>query len=63
MIELQKQLSAWNAQTEYCAEYEHDGGRWALNFFAIDDEDAKKKIESIKQSLNFCGRLEMTVSV
>lgn len=62
MNTLKKHLNSWNAQTEYCAEYEHEGGSWCLNFFAVDEEDALKKIESIKNSLKFNGQLEETIA-
>lgn len=63
MSTLKKHLNGWNAQSEYCLEYEHEGGKWALNFFAVDDEDAQKKVESIKQSLRLLGRLECVIEV
>lgn len=47
-----------SAQTEYCAEYRHNGSLWGLNFYAIDDVDASQKLESIKQGLILLGRLE-----
>lgn len=48
-------MDGWRAQTEYAAEYAHRGCRWALNFFVIDDEDAKKKLESIRSSSELLG--------
>lgn len=49
------------AKTEYCAEYSHAGAAWALNIFAENEEDASKKIESIKSSLVLLGELDSTV--
>ena len=63
MNTLKKHLNGWNAQTEYCAEYKHEGGNWCLNFFAVDEEDAFKKIESIKNSLKLNGQLEETIAI
>lgn len=51
-------IDGWKAQTEYAAEYTHRGSRWALNFFAIDEEDAKKKLESIQSSVRLLGPIE-----
>jgi hypothetical protein len=48
-------IDSWKAQTEYVAEYTRRGSRWALNFFAIDDDDAKKKLESIRSSTALLG--------
>ncbi len=56
-------VEGWKAQTEYCAEYEHNGQKWAMNFFAIDDADALEKLESIKTSLVILGRLDGRVKV
>lgn len=50
-------MDGWRAQTEYAAEYTHRGCRWALNFFAIDDEDARKKLESIQRSAVLLGAI------
>lgn len=46
-----------DAQTEFCAEYTHNGSAWGLNFFAVDQEDAALKIESIRESLRMLGQL------
>ena len=54
-------IDGWKAQTEYAAEYTHQGRRWALNFFAVDDDDAKKKLESIRTSATLAGRIELRV--
>jgi len=50
-------LSGLDAQTEYLAEYRHGGSLWGLNFFAVDDADAARKLESIKQNLVLLGPL------
>jgi len=51
------------ATTEYCAEYSHNGTSWAMNFFAEDDDDAAKKVESIRASLSLYGRVEERIKV
>ena len=45
------------AQVEYVLEYRHDGQLWGLNFFAVDDEDAERKVESLRATLVLNGRL------
>ena len=37
-----------NAELECIAEYEHNGKKWALDFYAESPEDAQAKIESIR---------------
>jgi hypothetical protein len=54
-------IDGWKAQTEYAAEYTHRGSRWALNFFAIDEEDAKKKLENIRSSVQLLGAIEQRI--
>lgn len=54
-------MDGWKAQTEYLAEYSHRGARWGFNFFAIDADDAKQKIESIKATLELLGPLECRI--
>lgn len=54
-------MDGWKAQTEYLAEYSHRGARWGFNFFAIDADDAKQKIESIKVTLELLGPLECRI--
>ena len=51
-----------SAQTEYCAEYSHGGSRWGLNFYAIDDEDAAKKLDSIKNGVVLLGPLAQRIT-
>ena len=45
------------ATVEYCLEYTLDGTRWAMNFFAEDDDDAQKKVDGVRSSLCLSGRL------
>lgn len=52
---MKEHIRGWNAQTLYALEYEHDGLKWALNFYAVDGNDAQKKVKSIKQSLKLLG--------
>lgn len=49
------------ATTEYCLEYMHNGTKWCLNFFAEDEEDAAKKVLSLRESLVLLGRLECSI--
>lgn len=56
-------IEGWKAQTEYAAEYSHNGSRWALNFFAIDNEDAKKKLDSLKASVQLLGPIEERICI
>ncbi|MCX7184974.1 MAG: hypothetical protein NTW90_07065 [Nitrosospira sp.] len=43
------------ANLECVAEYEHNGKKWALDFYAESPEDAAAKIESIKASAVLLG--------
>ena len=54
-------IAAWKAQTEYCGEFTHNGSKWCLNFFAVDDADAEAKVQSIRQSMVVLGRLEASI--
>lgn len=54
---MKNHIAGWKAQTEYGAEYVHDGEKWGLNFYATDDADAAAKLESIKASLVLLGRV------
>jgi hypothetical protein len=56
-------IDGWKAQTEYAAEYSHRGCRWGLNFFAIDDADAQKRLESIQQSAELLGVVAARISL
>ena len=46
-----------SANIEYVLHYSHDGHRWAVNFFACDDEDAERKTASLRLTLELKGRL------
>ena len=46
---------------EYCLEYTHNSVRWALTFFAENDEDADRKAQSLQESLVVRGRLEARI--
>ena len=46
---------------EYCGEYLHNGKIWALNIFADDDQDARKRLASIRDSFVILGELESIV--
>ena len=50
------------ATTEYCLEYKLNGTRWAMNFFAEDDDDAQKKVEGVRSSLCLSGRLDECIA-
>lgn len=54
-------MDGWKAQTEYLGEYFHRGSRWGFSFFAIDDEDARQKLESIRSSLALLGPLALRI--
>lgn len=54
-------IEGWKAQTEYACEYLHHDQKWCLNFFAVDDEDAAEKVESIKQSLVIVGVIDSVI--
>lgn len=52
---MKEHIRGWNAQTLYALEYEHDGLKWALNFHAVDDDDAQNKVRSVRRSLTLLG--------
>lgn len=58
-----ERIVGWKAHTEYVAEYTHRGSTWALNFFAVDDEDAAAKLASLRASASLLGRLEGHIDV
>lgn len=39
----------------YAVEYEHAGGKWAFDLYALDEADAKQKVQDIKASLVYLG--------
>jgi hypothetical protein len=46
-----------DANSEYVLHYTHAGQTWGLQFFAVDDEDARLKVESLRNTLTLKGRL------
>lgn len=50
-----------NATVNYAVEFEHDGAKWALNIFANDWADAKRKLESLKSSAVLLGEVAETI--
>lgn len=62
-MKIDDHIAGWNAQTEYATEYEHAGSRWAFTLHAVDDEDAARKIKSIRESLVLLGRIEGVIHV
>lgn len=57
----QQHLSAWKARTLYCGEFIHDGGKWALDIFAVDAADAERKAQSVRNTFRILGSLEGVV--
>lgn len=47
----------------YSFSYRHNGKDWSLNYFADDEEDAKRKLQSIKSNANFDGEIVVSASV
>lgn len=63
-MEKNKHIEGWKAQTEYVCEYTGpDGGKWALNIFAIDDADALARMECVRKSFQVLGKLEGVIPV
>ncbi|RYF76811.1 MAG: hypothetical protein EOO22_00795 [Comamonadaceae bacterium] len=56
-------IDGWKAQTEYAAEYSHRGARWGLNFYAVDEDDAKKKLRSIRETAELLGPVAERISM
>lgn len=52
---MEKNISVWKAQTPYPVEFMHNGGKWCLTIYAIDDADAEAKIQSLKESAVLAG--------
>lgn len=46
---------------KYALEYTHNGSRWATDLYAENDEDAKAKLESMKQGLILLGEITDTI--
>lgn len=47
----------------YSFSYRHNGKDWSLNYFADNEEDAKRKLQSIKSNANFDGEIIVTASL
>lgn len=47
----------------YSFSYRHNGKDWSLNYFADNEEDAKRKLQSIKSNANFDGEIIVTASI
>lgn len=52
---MEKNISVWKAQTPYPVEFAHNGSKWCLTIYAIDDEDAEAKVQSLRQSAILVG--------
>lgn len=42
---------------EYTFQYNHNGISWSLNYFANDESDAIRKLESIRNNARFIGEV------
>lgn len=49
------------ARFKFALEYEHGGRKWAADFFADDEDDARAKISSMKASLVLLGEITHTI--
>ncbi|WP_131421501.1 hypothetical protein [Comamonas thiooxydans] len=59
---MEKNISAWKAQTPYPVEFTHNGSKWCLTIYAIDDEDAEAKVQSLRNSATLIGgAIEKTI--
>jgi len=47
----------------YSFSYRHNGKDWSLNYFADNEEDAKRKLQSIKSNANFDGEIVASASI
>lgn len=61
MSDSDQRIAAWKAQTEYCGEFLHNGVKWALNFYAVDEDDAIAKAQSIRDGFTLLGELKETI--
>ncbi len=52
---MEKRIQNWKAQTPFQVEFLHNGARWALTIYAVDEEDAKEKVESLRESASLIG--------
>lgn len=56
-------VAGWKAQTEYCGEFTHQGNKWCLNIFAVDDADAMVKAQSVRDTFVILGCLDCVIEV
>lgn len=47
----------------YSFSYRHNGKDWSLNYFADNEEDAKRKLQSIKSNANLDGEVVVSASI
>jgi hypothetical protein len=47
----------------YSFSYRHNGKDWSLNYFADNEEDAKRKLQSIKSNADFDGEVVVSASI
>jgi hypothetical protein len=47
---------------KFLASYEFRGNRYTLDFWALDMDDAKERIDAIKNTLKLDGQIHTTVS-
>lgn len=59
---MEKNVAAWNAQTEYACEFQHGGTSWAMSIFAVDFDDAAAKLESLKNSMVLLGEIKEVIA-
>ena len=58
-----KYIEGWKAQTEYAGEYTHNGQKWALNFYAVDDADAAVRAQEIRDTFAVLGAIHGVIPV
>lgn len=47
----------------FLLEYEYDNKQWAMEFYAKSWEDAKLKLQALKETIKISGTLEGTIPV
>lgn len=47
----------------FLLEYEFNGSKWSLEFYAKDWEEAKLKLESLKKTIKLSGTLEKIIPI
>jgi hypothetical protein len=50
-------------EKKFALEYEHDGKKWAMEIFADSWEDAKQKLEALKQTIILVGEIKEEIPV